>query len=58
MRGEAGEHIAKFQPQPEQLALLQSRIKTAFDPLHILNPDIMGHEVPDSTARADAGEKE
>ena len=58
VRGEAGEHIAKFQPQPEQLALLQSRIKTAFDPLHILNPDIMGHEVPDSTARADAGEKE
>ena len=46
VRGDASDAISRFQPQPEQLSNLQARIKTAFDPLHILNRDIMGREQP------------
>ncbi len=42
----ANEHIRQtvpvFQPQTDALQALESRIKTAFDPQHILNPHKMG----------------
>jgi len=57
VRGEQSSNMPKFQPQPDQLALLQSRIKTAFDPLYILNPDIMGHELADSAPQTGAVER-
>ena len=51
--GKAHSAITRFQPQVEQISQLQSRIKTAFDPLHILNRDIMGHEQLAQTLEAE-----
>lgn len=35
------ETVPVFQPQPSALASLTARVKTAFDPEHILNPGVM-----------------